>query len=99
MFPASGGPFVITITIIEFKCGKLNFLDLSGPHPPEDSGCDVILLTPCPALALVPVLSAQIVFHATPHHMDRARKTVSQMRMMARGLMRHHQTTHLQLDA
>ena len=59
----------------------------------------MIFLLSGPALALVPVLSAEFVFHATPHHMDRARKTVSQMRMMARGLMRHHQTTHLQLDA
>lgn len=87
MFPASDGPFLITIIIIEFKCGKLNFLDLSGPHPPEDPGRDMIFLLSGPALALVSVLSAEFVFHATPHHMDRARKTVSQMRMMARGLM------------
>lgn len=98
MFPASGGPFVITIIIIEFKCGKLNFLDLSGPHPPEDPGRDMIFLLSGPALALIAVLSAEVMLHAA-HHMDRARNTVSQIRMMVRGLMRHHQTTHLQLDA
>ena len=86
MFPASGGPFVITIIIIEFKCGKLNFLDLSGAHPTKDPGCDMILLLAGTTLALVSVLSAEIVFHAA-HHMDRARSTVSQISTIARGLM------------
>ena len=86
MFPASGGPFVITITIIEFKCGKLNFLNLSGAHSPEDPGRYMILLLSGPALALIAVLSAEVMLHAA-HHMDRARKTVSQMRMMVSGPM------------
>lgn len=51
----------------------LPFLDLSSAEAPEDPGRDMILLLAAAALALVSVLSADVVFHFR-HHTAATRK-------------------------
>ena len=46
-----------------------------------------MLMTQHSVVAAMSAPAVVFVFHAAPHHMDRARKTVIQMRMMVRGLM------------